>query len=42
MNGSALAMMLLANITVTVFTVYFFMKVLRTPHKDAGDYPPGA
>lgn len=34
-------MMLIANIIVTVFTVYFFLKVLRTPHKDEGDFPPG-
>jgi hypothetical protein len=42
MNGSALAMMLFANIIVTVFTVYFFMKVLRTPGvKHEGDFMPG-
>lgn len=35
-------MMLMANIVVTVFTVYFFLKVLRTPTKDEGDFPPGA
>lgn len=33
MNSSALAMYLFANITVAAFTIYFFVKVLTTPHK---------
>jgi hypothetical protein len=41
MNAGALTMMLVSNIVVTVFTVYFFLKVLRTPGKDEGDFPPG-
>ncbi|MFN7116670.1 MAG: hypothetical protein ACK4TA_07695 [Saprospiraceae bacterium] len=34
MNSSALAMYLFANITVTAFTIFFFIKVLNTPHKE--------
>ncbi len=34
MNTSALIMYLFANIVVTVFMVYFFFKVLNTPHKE--------
>jgi hypothetical protein len=42
MNSSALAMMLISDIVVTVFTVYFFVQVLRTPGtKHEGDFQPG-
>lgn len=42
MNSSALAMYLFANITVIAFTVYFFLKVLNTPHKaDELDHEKG-
>ncbi len=42
MNSSALAMYLFANITVAAFTIYFFMKVVRTPHKvDELDHEKG-
>lgn len=34
-------MWLIACIIVTAFTVYFFIKVLRTPGKKEEDYPPG-
>lgn len=34
MNSSALAMYLFANITVIAFTIFFFIKVLKTPHKE--------
>ncbi len=43
MNTSALIMYLVANITVTVITIYFFFKVLSTPPKshqvDDDGYP---
>lgn len=41
MNTSALIMMVLANIIVAGFTIYYFLKVLRNPGKDEGDFPPG-
>jgi ABC-type nickel/cobalt efflux system permease component RcnA len=42
MNSSALIMMLIANIIVTIFTAYYFWKVLRTPGvKHEGDFMPG-
>jgi hypothetical protein len=35
-------MMLIANIIVTIFTAYYFWKVLRTPGvKHEGDFMPG-
>tara|TARA_B100000678_G_scaffold290394_1_gene303240 strand:+ start:3430 stop:3600 length:171 start_codon:yes stop_codon:yes gene_type:complete len=37
MNSSALILMVLVQLTVTVFTVYFFMKVLRTPPRPEPD-----
>jgi len=33
--------MVLAQATVTCFSIFFFIKVLKTPNKDAGDFPPG-
>lgn len=36
MNTSALILMLASYITVTVVTVYFFVKVLKTPHVPEG------
>lgn len=43
MNTSALIMYLVTNITVISITVYFFVKVLRTPPPDIpevdDDYP---
>ncbi len=41
MNTSALITMVLAQGIVTVFTVYFFIKVWNTPGKDVDDFPPG-
>jgi hypothetical protein len=41
MNTSALIMVLVSDILITAFTVYFFIKVVRTPNKDEGDFPPG-
>jgi hypothetical protein len=33
MTTAAVLMMLITMGTVTAFTIYFFWKVLRTPHK---------
>jgi len=41
MNSSALTIMLLAQVTITCFTVYFFVIVLRTPGKNEDDFPLG-
>jgi len=41
MNTSALITMLLAQVTVTCFAIYFFVKVYRAPNKDSDDFPPG-
>ncbi len=37
MNTSALIMMLVTEISVTVITLYFFIKVLKTKPKDEPD-----
>jgi hypothetical protein len=37
MSTSALIMLLVADITIAGITVYFFMKVLRTPPKPEPD-----
>jgi hypothetical protein len=37
MNTTALVMMLVTEIIVTVITVYYFVKVLRTPPKPEPD-----
>jgi hypothetical protein len=37
MTAAAWTMMLVTEILVTVVTVYFFVKVLRTPPKDEPD-----
>ncbi|MES2395376.1 MAG: hypothetical protein V4549_05205 [Bacteroidota bacterium] len=37
MNSSALAMMLVTEIVVTGFTIYYFVKVLKTPPKEEPD-----
>ena len=37
MNSSALAMMLITEITIASITFYFFYKVLRTPPKPEPD-----
>jgi len=37
MNTSALILMLLAEITVTAFTIYFFYRVLTTPSRPEPD-----
>lgn len=37
MNSSALIMMLVTEIAVTVITIYYFIKVLRTPPKPEPD-----
>lgn len=37
MNTSALILMITVQATVTVFTIYFFMKVLRTPPREEPD-----
>jgi hypothetical protein len=34
MNTSALAMMIISIVTVTFMTIYYFIKVLRTPVKN--------
>jgi hypothetical protein len=34
-------MLVSAYIVVAVFTAYFFYKVMTTPTKDEGDFPPG-
>ncbi len=41
MSKSALIMWLTSNLIVTAFTIYFFIKVLRTPDKGEEDFPPG-
>ena len=37
MNSSALAMMLVAEGIIAFFTIYFFIKVLKTPPKPEPD-----
>ena len=37
MNSSALIMMLVTEIVVTVVTIYYFVKVLKTPPKPEPD-----
>ncbi len=37
MNTSALILMVTVQLTVTIFTIYFFVKVLRTPPKQEPD-----
>lgn len=37
MNTSALVLMLATQITVTAFTIYFFVKVLKTPPRPEPD-----
>mgnify|MGYP000423043668 CR=1 FL=1 len=37
MNSSALIMMLVTEIVVTAVTIYYFVKVLRTPPKAEQD-----
>ncbi len=37
MNTSAIILMLITQITVTAFTIYFFRKVLKTPSKPEPD-----
>jgi hypothetical protein len=37
MNSTALTMMLVTEIAVTVITIYYFVKVLRTPPKQEPD-----
>ncbi len=37
MNSSALIMMLTTEIAVTIITVYFFIKILKTPPKQEPD-----
>lgn len=37
MNSSALIMMLATEIVVTLVTIYFFVKVLKTPPKQEPD-----
>lgn len=39
MSASALITMILVQLTVTIITGYFFMKVLRTPPKKEDSYP---
>ena len=41
MNTSAMVTMVVTMSIVTAFTVYYFVKVLRTPDKDPEDFPPG-
>ncbi|MEZ4961581.1 MAG: hypothetical protein R2830_17265 [Saprospiraceae bacterium] len=41
MNTSAIITMVLTQVIVICFTVYFFFKVMNTPNKDEGDFPPG-
>jgi hypothetical protein len=41
MSTPALIMWLTSNIIVTAFTIYFFIKVLKTPDKGEEDFPPG-
>ena len=35
MSGSALTLMIVVQVIVTIVTAYFFVKVLRTPLKEA-------
>lgn len=37
MNTSALIMMIVTEVTITAVTIYFFMKVLKTPPKPEPD-----
>jgi len=37
MNSSALIMMLVTEVIVTGFTIYYFVKVLKTPPKKEPD-----
>jgi hypothetical protein len=37
MNKSALTMLLVSEITITAFTLYFFYKVLTVPKRDEPD-----
>jgi len=37
MNSSALTMLLVSEITITLFTCYFFYKVLTVPKKKEPD-----
>jgi hypothetical protein len=37
MNASALTMLLVSEITITAFTIYFFYKVLTVPPKNEPD-----
>lgn len=37
MNTSAIILMVITQTTVAAFTLYFFMKVLRTPKKPEPD-----
>ncbi len=37
MSTSAVLMMVISEIVITAFTVYFFIKVLRTPPKPEPD-----
>ncbi len=41
MNTSAVITMVLAQGIVTIFAIYFFVKVFKAPNKDADDFPPG-
>jgi hypothetical protein len=41
MTTTALIMWLVSNVIVTAFTIYFFIKVVRTPDKTEQDFPPG-
>lgn len=41
MNTSALITMILSQVTVTCFAIYFFVKVFNAPNKDSDDFPPG-
>lgn len=37
MNTSAIILMVSTQVTVTAFTIYFFIKVLRTPQRPEPD-----
>lgn len=37
MNTSALILMIITQLAVTAFTIYFFIKVLKTPPKPEPD-----
>ena len=37
MNSSALTMMLTTEIAVTIITIYYFIKILKTPPKQEPD-----